>query len=320
MKLEAKIDLYLEMLRIRLIEESIALEYPKGEIRCPVHLSVGQELLPSLMRSFMCADDLVLSTHRSHAHYLAKGGNLRQFIAELYGKEDGCSSGNGGSMHLIDLSVGFMGSTAIVGNTIPVGVGLALASKIKNLGNVCFIYIGDAATEEGVFYESINFAAVKNLPVVFLCENNGYSVYTPIQDRQPARAIADMVAAHGIRSVKLNESNLENVAKTIGEVVKFTRQESMPSFIEIDTFRFLEHCGPANDDSLGYRSQEFVESKIAIDPLTLLERDLESNYPAWKEFRAEKVKVIRQEITDAFTFAKNSPYPAYSKLRNQVFG
>ena len=320
MNMDEKVDLCLEMLRIRLIEEHVALEYPKGEIRCPVHLSVGQELLPALMRSFMAPEDLVVSTHRSHAHYLAKGGNLRKFISELYGKAEGCSSGNGGSMHLIDLSVGFMGSTAIVGNTIPVGIGLALASKIKNLGNVCFIYIGDAATEEGVFYESVNFAAVKNLPVVFLCENNGYSVYTPIQDRQPARVIADMVAAHGIESVRVSESNLENVASTIDKLVNYTREKSMPSFLELDTFRFLEHCGPANDDSLGYRSQELVRSKTESDPLTNLQRELEQNYPGWTEIRAKNMEVIREEIEDAFEFAKSCPYPAYSSLLSQVFG
>ena len=152
MNQDEKVKLYSAMLRIRLIEEAIANEYPKGEMRCPVHLSVGQELLPSLVSLVVSNKDLAVSTHRSHAHYLAKGGSLPKFISELFGKATGCSKGRGGSMHLIDLDVNFMGSTAIVGNSIPVGVGLGYGAKLRGDGAVVLIYIGDGAVEEGSFY------------------------------------------------------------------------------------------------------------------------------------------------------------------------
>jgi pyruvate dehydrogenase E1 component alpha subunit len=154
-------ELQASMLRIRLVEESIANKYSEQKMRCPTHLSIGQEAIAVGVCSNLTNEDQVLSTHRAHAHYLAKGGGLNSMLAEIYGKVTGCSKGMGGSMHLIDKSVGFMGSTAIVGNTIPVAVGSALAMKIKNKRSLSCVFFGDGATEEGVFYESINFATVK---------------------------------------------------------------------------------------------------------------------------------------------------------------
>ena len=168
---------------IRNVEEAIANEYSKQEIRCPVHLSIGQEAVPAVMSLFLKVKDLVVSTHRGHAHYLGKGGNLKKMISEIYGKQTGCSKGKGGSMHLIDKKVGFYGTSAIVGNSIPVGVGLAYDYKLKKNKNLSVIYFGDGAVEEGVFFESLNLAAVKQTPTLFICENNLYSVYSPMKVR-----------------------------------------------------------------------------------------------------------------------------------------
>ena len=165
-------DLQQAMFRIRLVEEAIASKYSEEKMRCPVHLSIGQEAIAVGVCANLTNEDLVLSTHRAHAHFLAKGGNLRSMIAEIYGKEAGCSKGRGGSMHLIDRKVGFEGSTAIVGNTIPIGVGLGLSLKLDSKDAISVIFCGDGSTEEGVFYESVNFAATKNLPVLFVCENS----------------------------------------------------------------------------------------------------------------------------------------------------
>lgn len=305
-----KVELYRKMLRIRLVEEAIAREYPKGEMRCPVHLSIGQELLPSLV-SFAASDnDLAVSTHRSHAHYLAKGGSLQKFIAELFGKSTGCSKGRGGSMHLIDLEVNFMGSTAIVGNSIPIGVGLGYGAKLKGEKAVVLIYLGDGAVEEGAFYESVNFAAVRKIPAVFLCENNNFSVYSHISERQPiSRKIHSMVAGLGIESKYLDSSKPENSLAELRSVIETTRSTQSPSFIEIDTFRFLEHCGPSEDDHLGYREYEYIVEAKSKDPLSLMSLELAGLIKEWDKTVSEMVLAIEEEIEAAFNFARMSDYP-----------
>ena len=176
---------YFKSLYIRKVEEFISREYLNQEMRTPIHLSLGQEIPASAICSLLGNNDFVISHHRSHAHYLGKGGSLTKLICELYGKSNGCSKGYGGSMHLIDLKKNFLGATAIVSNSIPIGAGFAYSlKKNRKKSRVC-IFVGDAGTEEGVFYETINFAALKNLPIIFFCENNKYSVYTHINKRRP---------------------------------------------------------------------------------------------------------------------------------------
>ena len=165
-----------DMLRIRMVEEHIADRYPEQEMRCPVHLSIGQEAVAVGVCAALAATDQVVSAHRSHAHYLAKGGDLLGMIGELYGKDVGCCRGKSGSMHLVDPTAGFMAAVPIVGSTIPIGVGLAFASALKGERRVTGIFFGDGSTEEGVFAESLNFAVLKKLPALFICENNFYSV------------------------------------------------------------------------------------------------------------------------------------------------
>ena len=310
MNKEEKVELYRRMFRIRLVEEAIAREYPKGEMRCPVHLSIGQELLPSLVSFATSNNDLAVSTHRSHAHYLAKGGSLQKFIAELFGKSTGCSKGRGGSMHLIDLDVNFMGSTAIVGNSIPIGVGLGYGAKLKGEKAVVLIYLGDGAVEEGAFYESVNFAAVRKIPAVFLCENNDFSVYSHISERQPmGRKIHGMVEGLGIKSKYLDSSNPEESLAELRSVIETTRSTQTPSFIEIDTFRFLEHCGPAEDDHLGYRESAYIVDAKKKDPLARMSLELAGLINDWNKTVAEMAEAIEEEIEAAFNFARNSAYP-----------
>lgn len=158
---------YNKALEIRIIETLIAENYKSGKMRCPTHLSIGQELVPSILSLFNDSQDKAFSSHRSHGHYLGKNGSLDLFLDELHGLPSGCSGGKGGSMHLVDESVGFMGSTAIVGNTIPIGVGFAESQKLLKSKNFTYIFLGDAATEEGVFYEALNFACVRKLPCFF---------------------------------------------------------------------------------------------------------------------------------------------------------
>ena len=296
--------LYESMLRIRLVEESIAERYSEEKMRCPTHLSIGQEAISVGVCSNLSVEDKVLSTHRAHAHFLAKGGCLKSMLAEIYGKVTGCSKGMGGSMHLIDKSVGFMGSTAIVGNTIPVAVGLGLALKLKKEKLISCVFFGDAAVEEGVFFESINFAIVHNLPVLFICENNLYSVYSGLDVRQPkGRKIFEMVKALGIETDHGDGNKVEEVYEKTFNAKKKILERNSPQFIEFETYRHREHCGPNFDNSLGYRKEkEFLDWKKR-DPLRpFFENNIDLDHAI--------ITRISEEINEAHEFADNSEYPS----------
>ena len=225
-------DLYYRMLRIRVVEETIADLYPEQEMRCPVHLCIGQEAVPVGMSAHLTPRDAVVGAHRSHGHYLAQGGDLRAMIAELYGKATGCSGGIGGSMHLIDLAVGFMGTAPIVGSTIPIAVGIAFGRQMRGEDAVAVVYLGDAAIEEGVCYESMNFAALKRLPIVFVCENNLYSVYSPLQVRQPdGRQIVDVARGIGVEGHQGDGNDVEAVYALAGRAVAKARAGGGPTFL-----------------------------------------------------------------------------------------
>ena len=298
------------MLRIRMTEEAIAERYTENKMRCPTHLSIGQEAISVGVCSNLTKNDFVLSTHRAHAHYLAKGGDLKRMIAELYGKKTGCSKGMGGSMHLIDKSVGFMGSTAIVGNTIPVAVGLGLSLKLKKEDGLSCVFFGDGAIEEGAFYESINYAVVHKLPVLFICENNLYSVYSGLTVRQPqGRKIYEMVDAMGIQTDHGYGNDVEEVQKKVSNAKDKIFGGQGPQFIEFNTYRWREHCGPNYDNDIGYRSEaEYLEWKEK-DPL----KDININLS--KEQLDIETKKIKNEIDDAFSYADDSDFPDYEDFK-----
>ena len=239
-----QIELLYKMKYIREVEETIAVRYNEQKMRCPTHLCTGQEAVAAAAGMVLREDDFAVSSHRAHGHYLGKGGNLNRMMAEIYGKETGCSHGKGGSMHLIDQEVGFMGSTAIVGGTIPIGVGLALSVQLKKTDQVSCIFLGDGAVEEGAFYESVNFAVLKKLPVLFLCENNFFSVYSPLHVRQPkGRKIFEMVRGMGVASQHGDGNKIEGVYSMITKCVDQIRVGSGPQFLEFETYRWREHCG-----------------------------------------------------------------------------
>ena len=299
-----KNKLFESMLRIRLVEESIANKYSEQKMRCPTHLSIGQEAIAVGVCANLTSQDQVLSTHRAHAHYLAKGGCLNSMMAEIYGKASGCSKGMGGSMHLIDTSVGFMGSTAIVGNTIPVAVGLALEKKLTRKKSIACVFFGDGATEEGAFYESVNFAIIHSLPILFICENNLYSVYSGLEVRQPVdRKIHKMVRAMGISAQHGNGNDVEEVARKVKQAKTMIMKSGGPQFLEFDTYRWREHCGPNFDNNIGYREEsEFLKWKKK-DPLKNFYSENSQKYID------RKIDTISQEIDDAHQFADDSKFP-----------
>jgi len=301
-------NLYKTAYRIREVETEISKKYSEKKMRCPTHLSIGQEAVAAAFSEIANKDDFAVSTHRCHAHYLGKGGSLKKMIAEIYGKKTGCSGGKGGSMHLIDLSCNFMGSSAIVGNSIPVGVGLALSSKIKKTKQISFVFLGDGAVEEGVFYESLNFAIVKKLPVIFVCENNLYSVYSPLSVRQPLnRSLTKMCKSIGIKSSKCDGNNAIKVYRKLSKIAKYVRKNQQPYFIEFTTYRWLEHCGPNYDNKIGYRSEnEFLKWRKK-DPLNILKKKIPKS-DLKKILKIENQ--IKKEIKLAFNYAERSPFPS----------
>lgn len=311
--------LLFQMKRIRFVEEEIARRYPEGAMRCPTHLSVGQEGVAAAVGLALDRSDLAVSGHRAHAHYLAKGGNLRAMLAEIYGKATGCSKGKGGSMHLIDESVGFMGSTAIVGGTVPVGVGLAYGIKLERSKKISCVFHGDAVVETGVFFESMNFAVLKNLPVLFVCENNLYSVYSPLSVRQPAgRGIATMVSGLGVKVDSGDGNDVFDAYEKVCRAMSEIRSGDGPRFLEFSTYRWLEHCGPNYDNHIGYRTEaEYLEWK-AKEPIARLEiKLLADELITTEEIAAMDAEAVA-EIVDAFAYAEAEPMPephsAYSGL------
>lgn len=304
---------------IRRVEERIAAEYQNQQMRCPVHLSIGQEFTSAIFSAAHKPGDTALSTHRAHAHYLAMSGNLDRMIAEIYGKVTGCSRGRGGSMHLVDLDVGFLGSSAIVGNSIPVGVGVGMSHKLNRNEAVCFVFLGDGAIEEGVFYESANFAALHKLPIVFICENNFYSVYTNLQSRQPLnRTLTDLVSAIGILSKKITSKNPNEALHEMEELVAYARSGSGPVFIEIETYRYVEHCGPNPDDNLNYRPAKEIISWRENDFVDSIHEFAKSNNIDLDALATIENSIL-QKIDKAFSAAKNDPFPTLSDTLNDIY-
>jgi TPP-dependent pyruvate/acetoin dehydrogenase alpha subunit len=312
--------LYADMLRVRLVEEAIAERYAEQEMRCPVHLSIGQEAVAVGVCAALARDDYLLSTHRAHAHYLAKGGALRPMLAEIYGRATGCSSGKGGSMHLVDLSVGMLGSTPIVGSSLPVAVGAAFGSVMEGAPRVTAVFFGEGATEEGVFAESLNFAALKRLPVVFVCENNLYSVYSPLAVRQPAeRDRAVLARAHGIPAVSADGNDVEAVHTLAREAVARARAGEGPTYLEFATYRWREHCGPNYDNDLGYRTEAEFQTWRARCPLARYEQRLRQSRVLRSEDVVRMTASIRREIEDALGWAQASPFPDEATLLRDVY-
>jgi len=312
-------NLFCNMLRIRIVEEKIAELYPEQEMRCPIHLCIGEEAIASGVCANLDNKDIVMSNHRSHGQYLAKGGNLKALIAELYGKSTGCSKGRGGSMHLIDLDVNFLGSTSIVGGTIPVAVGTAFSSKLKKQDTITVVFFGDGAVEEGVFHESLNFATLKHLPILFVCINDSFSVYTHISKRQPPRNIFSLAKAHGMQAYKCDGNNVLEVYKISKSAIKTIRKQTGPVFIEFSTYRWLEHCGPCYDNNLKYRSETEFNFWIERCPLKhLKETMLKKNIITNNQIK-NLTETITNEINEAVSFAKSSTFPDKNTLDKYVY-
>lgn len=300
------------MLRIRRVEEEIERIYASDKIKSPVHLSVGQEAASVGVCGALRPDDIVFATYRGHAAYLAKGGDMRRMVAELFGKADGCGAGRSGSMHLIDVAAGVMGTSAIVATAIPQAIGYGFALKSSKSDRVAVTFFGDGATEEGVFYESLNFAALKRLPVLFVCENNLYAINSHISARLANLDFCERARAHDMPAERVGNDILQICAAAKRAIDKIRKGEG-PQFLEIETYRYSRHVGPGSDVSLGYRTQDEIDTWRKRDQVDRAGTMLD---PATrKKIEAE----VESEVRDAFDFAENAPFPDGGELLKYVF-
>ena len=304
-----------KVILIRRTEERIAEKYPEQEMRCPVHLAIGQEAIAAGVCENLSNEDAVFSAHRAHSHYMGKGGDLNKLIAEFYGKVGGCSKGMGGSMHLIDLAVNFMGSTPIIGNSLPVAVGSAFSSKLNGKNNITVAFFGDSTVEEGVFHESLNFASLHKLPILFVCENNFFSVFTHISERQPSRKIVDIARSHNIFAESGFGNDVVEVYDHAKKAIEYIKSGRGPAFLEFSTYRWLTHCGHEYDDHLSYRDPKEVEEWKQKCPLKIsleIARQADISEEIINKLELE----IKEKIDRAFDFAKESEFPNKEALRS----
>ncbi|MBF0120902.1 MAG: thiamine pyrophosphate-dependent dehydrogenase E1 component subunit alpha [Desulfobacterales bacterium] len=307
------------MLRIRRVQERIEALYMNDEMKTPVHLCIGQEAISVGFCSLLQKEDYISSNHRGHGHYLAKGGDLNALIAELHCKTGGCSKGFGGSMHLIDVSVGHLGSSAIVGGGIPIGTGLGLSSKMKGSKNVSMIFFGDGAADEGVLYESLNFAMLKKLPVIYVLENNQWSVCSHVSARKAGENIFHKAPSDLLFSSKIDGNDILSVYEIAKQVVERARNGFGPSFIECETYRILGHAGSLSQDPKGYRDQEEIEQWKKKCPVINFQTILIQDQILTTSILSEMEQRISYEIDVAFSNAKESPLPTKEDLYTYIF-
>jgi TPP-dependent pyruvate/acetoin dehydrogenase alpha subunit len=306
--------IYRSLYRIRRVEEEIARIYPSDRIKSPVHLSIGQEAVSVGVCEALRSQDVVFGSYRCHALYLAKGGHLPRMIAELYGKVTGCAKGKGGSMHLVDAARGMLGTSAVVGTSIANAVGYAYAVRLRREARIVVSMFGDGAVDEGVFYESLNFAALKRLPILFVCENNGYAIHTHQRERQRNPDACARARVLGIAAERVEDNDVLRIAERAGALVeRLRRGEDGPFFLECMTYRWREHVGPGEDWHLGYRSRAEAEPWMQSDPLLRLAELVDA------EERRRIEGEVQDEIAAAFAFAEASPFPDASELHRDLF-
>jgi TPP-dependent pyruvate/acetoin dehydrogenase alpha subunit len=316
---EFSASLYESMVRIRRIEEKLIALYPEQEMRCPTHFSVGQEAAAVGVCAALRNNDLIYSGHRNHAHYVAKGGSLKKMVAELYGKATGCTGGKGGSMHLEDHEAGVMGASAIVGSSVAIALGAALASVLQGKDRITVAFIGDSAVETGVFNECLHLAALKKLPIIFACENNLYATQTPLSERQPLDNFYARGEPIGTPGVRVDGNNVLAVHSAAVDAVQRCIKGEGPSIIESLTYRWHEHVGPYDDSNLGYRSIDELAAWKERCPVSSFRKVLvESGIFTDQELSLIEGQ-IDQEVTEAVQFAQDSPMPSPDKLWEHVY-
>lgn len=313
-----KFELLRKMLLSRIFEEKIVAVYPAQEMKTPVHLCIGQEAVAAGVCQTLEKNDYVFSTHRNHGHLLCKGARMMPLFAELYGREGGCSGGKGGSMHLLDPDCGCFGTTAIVGGSVPLAAGAALASKMKKDGRIAVAFFGDGASEEGSSYETLSFAALKKLPVLFICENNFYATSSHLSARQPKLELCEK-AAPFMPSMRLDGNNVEAVYDAAVTAAARARNGSGPSFLECVTYRWKGHVGPECDYEKGCRPKEELEKWQERCPIKSYKARLIAEGVVTEDMAAHLEARLRNDVEEAWSKARELPYPDGKNLTAGVY-
>jgi pyruvate dehydrogenase E1 component alpha subunit len=307
------------MLRLRRTQEEIVKEYHLAdEIRCPVHFCIGQEAIPAALSLLIQKDDFLFGPHRSHGYYIAKGGTMNELFAEMYGRKTGANAGLSGSQEISSPGINFY-SGAILSGLLAIAVGVGLGFQLKGIPQAAVVGFGDGATDEGIFWEAISYAQLCRLPVVFICENNGYSTYSPQLKRQVADDIHKRVSSFGLRTEVIFGNDVILAMSTLKDAFDFARQGKGPVFIESYTYRWLGHVGPENDDYVCYRPQEELDFWKEHCPVSLLENQMFKGRILTLKLKEEILGNINNEIAQAFEFAKKSPFPADMNWQDQNY-
>ena len=309
------IDFYSQMARIRMVEEKLMEVFSGGEIPGFLHVCIGQEATPVAVCSHLTESDYMATTHRGHGHALAKGIDLRRFMAELFGRRSGPCRGRSGSMHLADAGRGIIGANGIVGGGIPIAVGAAFAAKLKKSGQVTVCFFGEGATGEGTFHESLNLAALMRLPIVFVCENNRWAEFTPQAMHMPIRNVADRAAAYDIPGKTL-ANNFLAIHEAAAEMVARAREGLGPSLLEVQSARWHGHYV---GDAQKYRPPEDIEAAKAADCIADFEKKLFTKKLLEPKTVQRIRKTIQAEIAAAVEFARESPRPEPSELMEELW-
>lgn len=310
--------MYRAMVRIRAFEEEVAKLVEQGEIRTPCHLYIGQEAVAAGVCEALAPGDTVWGTHRSHGHYLAKGGDLRAMMAEIFGKVTGCSGGRGGSMHLIAPEAGILGTVPIVAGTVPLAVGAGLASKLRGDRSLGVAFFGDGAMDEGHVHESLNLAALYRLPVIFVCENNLYASHMHLLERRPLDNLCEIAAAHGLASLREDGNDVLAVYRAACEAVARARQGEGPTFLEFQTFRWRGHVGPSWDMDVGVRRRGELKDWLARDPIARARSRLTDLGVPLDSLLQLEVAAI-EEVREAVIYARQSASPDPGAFLRHVF-
>ncbi|OGQ05134.1 MAG: hypothetical protein A3F82_02105 [Deltaproteobacteria bacterium RIFCSPLOWO2_12_FULL_44_12] len=301
--------LYRFMLRLRRCQEALIKEYyPADEMRCPVHFCIGQEASPAALSLLLSQSDYLLSHHRCHGYYLAKGGSMNALFAEIYGRATGANGGIAGSQDISVHDLNFF-SGAILSGSVAIAVGVALGFQTKALRSVAVTAFGDGATDQGIFWEAINYAVLRRLPLVFVCENNRYSTYAPLSKRQGKENISERVQSFGMNVKTVFGNDVALLYSVFSNAIEEAREGRGPCFIEAFTYRWNAHVGPGEDDYLGYRSVAEREFWKKNCPIALLEKQMVGQNLMDSKIKEKMIVEIDQEIATAFQFAKESPFP-----------
>lgn len=312
------LDMHRRMVRIRIFEETAGKLMEDGKIPGALHLYVGQEAVAAGVMAHLGNEDWITSTHRGHGHVIAKGGEFDRMFAELYGKATGYCKGKGGSMHICNMELGMLGANGIVGGGPPIAVGAAFSNRFRKTTNVACTFFGDGASNEGAFHEAANMAGLYRLPVIFVCENNGFGEYTSQANHQAIVDVADRAAGYGMPGVVVDGMDAVAVYEAAGEAVERARRGEGPTLLECKTYRFYDHVG-VRGMGLTYRSDDEVEQWKQRDPITLHEKRLAEQKILSKKKAQAVHDEVTKEIQEAVAFAESSPMPEPSALLEDVY-